>query len=75
MNTEMNLGMAVTECPACGGHEVIEMVTVSSGIWERQFLECGACGRAIVAAWRNTHHDAPASASRHSVLAASEAAA
>ena len=55
MNDTSKHELATSTCPNCGGHNARATVTVSSGPWERQFLECSDCGQSVVAAWRNTH--------------------
>lgn len=47
-------------CPSCGGNSAEIVVTVSSGIWERQFLQCKACSQALITDWSNTHLRQPA---------------
>jgi hypothetical protein len=56
MNDTSRHDTSTTTCPNCGGHNARATVTVNSGPWERQFLECSDCGQAVVAAWRNTHY-------------------
>lgn len=44
-----------TRCPSCGVATADIIATVSSGIHERQFLQCRGCGQTLVAPWSNSH--------------------
>lgn len=56
MKDDLALGSTQEGCPGCGGHAANETVTVHSGPWERQFLQCSSCGREFAAAWRNAYY-------------------
>jgi hypothetical protein len=55
MRDTSNTGQVNASCPTCGAKSVEVLVTVDSGLWERQFLQCRACRQALVTEWSNTH--------------------